>query len=90
MQEEGWKAGVGEQKAERHIVRGYDRKDLVRTCTGIRHIVRAWERRDLDSHVCERRLKTVSPLRGSVLDFSDFGFASSSFGSLYRLLRRYT
>lgn len=57
MQEEGWKAGVGEQKAERHIVRGYDRKDLVRTCTGIRHIVRAWERHDLDLEKIEIKFK---------------------------------
>lgn len=48
MQEEGWKAGAGEQKAERHIVRGYDRKDLVRTCTEIRHIVCACERHGFD------------------------------------------
>lgn len=48
MQEEGWKAEAGEQKAERHIVRGYDLKDLVRTCAGIRHIVRALKRHDLN------------------------------------------
>lgn len=79
MQEEGWKAEAGEQKAERHIVRGYDLKDLVRTCAGIRHIVRALERHDLNLHACERRLKTPSPLRRSLLDF--FDFASSSFSS---------
>lgn len=59
MQEEGWKVEAGEQKAERHIVRGYDLKDLVRTCAGIRHIVRALERHDLHLEKSEIKLKIL-------------------------------